>query len=151
MAETKRTLLERIDRNLLALLSLFPAKLRLRFGTPEPRDDLPRGTPMADKTLTDIEKVTIVLEEVDAAGNTVPFDFPTPPLWQSSDATVATVTPSDNGSQAAAQTTGKLGTAEITVKGTTADGREINGIGTVEVVTSAPTTFRLKFGDAEPR
>lgn len=151
MAETKHTILERIDRNLLALLSLFPAKLRLRFGTPETRDDLPRETPMADKTLKDIEKVTITLEEVDAAGNTVPFDFTTPPAWQSSDATVATVAPSADGSLAVVATTGKLGSAEITVRGTTADGREITGIGSVDVVTSAPTTFRLRFGDAEPR
>lgn len=151
MAETRRTLLERIDVNLRALLSLFPVKLRLRFGTPETRDDLPRGFPMADKTLTDIQKVTVTLEELDAAGNPVPFDFQTPPTWQSSDATVVTVTPADNGATAVVATTGKLGSAEVTVKGTTADNREITGIGTLDVATSAPTTFRLRFGDAEPR
>lgn len=151
VAETKRTILERIDVNLRALLSLFPVKLRLRFGTPEAREDTPRGFPMADKTLTDIQKVTVTLVGLDAAGNDVPLDFPTPPTWQSSDATVVTVTPADNGVTAVIATTGKLGGAEVTVKGTTADNREITGIGTLDVVTSAPATFRLAFGDAESR
>lgn len=151
MAETKRTLLERVDRNLKALLALFPVKLRLRFGTPEKRDNLPRGTPVADKTITDIETVTMTLEEEDAAGNAVPFDLPTPPTWTSSDETVATVEVSTDGSSARAVTTGKLGTTQIKVVGELVDGRAITGLGDLEVVTSAPTTFKLKFGAAVPK
>lgn len=151
MAETKRTILKRIDRNIKTLLRLHPVKLRLRFGTPERRHDIPTETPMADKTLTDIEMVTVVLEEDDAAGNPVPFNFQAPPTWASSDPTVATVSPALDGASASISTTGKLGSAEITVTGTLDDDRVINGIGTVDVVTSAGTTFKLKFGDATPR
>jgi hypothetical protein len=150
MAETRRTILKRIDRNLKTLLSLHPVKVGLRFGTPEKRDNVGE-IPMADKTLSDIEKCTVVLEEDDAAGNPVPFDFVDPPIWQSSDPTVLTVAAATDGASAHLETTGKLGKAEVTVSGVVTDGRTITGIGTVDVVTSAPATFRLKFGDAEPR
>lgn len=145
MAETKKTILKRIDRNLLALLSLFPATLRLRFGTPETRDDLPRGTPQMN-TLKDTQKVTVTLEEIDAAGNRVPADFTATPVWQSSDPTIVTVSPATDGVSADVATTGKLGTAQVRVDGTTASGRQITGIGDIEVVTSEATTISLKFG-----
>lgn len=99
------------------------------------------------KTLTDIQHVAVTLAEKDAAGNTVPFDFPTPPTWASSDDTIVTVSPSPDGSNADIATTGKLGDATITVSGTTADGRPIVGRGDLTVTTSAPTTIELVFGD----
>lgn len=162
MAETKRTLLERLDSNvqdgllllrennrlLRALLLIFPVKLRLRFGQPETRTNLPQGLPQGihmATTLTDIQHVAVTLEADDAAGNPVTFDFPTPPTWASSDPTVATVSPSADGSNADVATTGKLGTAQITVSGTTSDGRSVTGIGDVTVVTSGATTFKLNF------
>jgi hypothetical protein len=145
MAETKRTLLERIDTNVKLLLSLFPTKLRLLFGAPEERDNLPRGTTTMN-TLKDTQKVTVTLEADDAAGNPTTSTFPSPPAWQSSDATVVTVTPSADGMSAEVATTGKLGTAQVRVDATTADGRAITGLGDVEVVTSDATTFKLNFG-----
>ncbi len=97
-------------------------------------------------TLTDIQHVAVTLAEKDAAGNVVPSDFPAPPTWASSDDTVVTVSPSADGSNADVATTGKLGTATITVNGTTADGRPIVGRGDVTVTTSAPATIELTFG-----
>lgn len=146
MAETKRTLLERIDRNLIALLSLFPV-FRLRFGTPAIRDNLPQGAPHMATTLTDIQHVPVTLETDDAAGNPLTgATFTIPPGWSSSDPTVVTVTASADGLSADVVTTGKLGTAQITVTGTAVDGKVITGIGDVSVVTSGPATFKLNFG-----
>lgn len=148
MTETKRTLLERLDRNVKLLLSLVPREVLLVFGLPKTRANLPQGTPNMAKTLTDIQHVSVTLAEKDAAGNVVPFDFPTPPVWTTSDDTIVTVSVSTDGSNADVATTGKLGDAQITVTGTTADGRPIVGRGDVTVTTSAPTTFELVFGEA---
>ncbi len=97
-------------------------------------------------TLKDNQHVSVTLTEKDAAGNPVPFDLPTPPVWTSSDDTIVTVSVSTDGSNADIVTTGKLGDAQITVNGTTADGRSIVGRGDLTVTTSAPTTFELVFG-----
>lgn len=148
MAETKRTLLERIDANLKALLSIFPVRLRLVFGRPENRC-LPQGTPpMAETsvTLTDIQHVAVTLEADDAANNPVPLNFATPPVWASSDETIVTASPNADGSNADVSTTGKLGTAQVTVTGVNAAGQTITGIGDINVVTSGATTFKLNFG-----
>lgn len=150
MAETKRTLLERIDRNLQALLSLFPASLRLRFGTPEGKISIstPRGT-QTMTTIKDNQTDTITLEVDDAAGNSIPLtdvQFPSPPTWTSSDPTVLTVTPNADGLSAVGATTGKLGTSTVSVSATTSDGRSISGSDEVDVTTSAPTSFKLVFG-----
>lgn len=147
MTETKRTLLERLDRNVKLLLSLVPGKFTLIFGQPQTRTNLPQGTTHMAKTITDIQHIPVTLAEKDAAGNVVPFDFPTPPVWTSSDDTIVTVAPSADGSNADVATTGKLGDAQITVSGTTADGRPIVGRGDLTVTTSAPTTIELVFGD----
>src|SRR5712664_330597 len=109
-------------------MSLFPAKLRLRFGTPETRGNLPQGpTHMSNFTLKDNQHVAVILEADDAAGNPTPFDFPTPPTWSSSDDTILTASPNADGSNADIATTGKLGSAQITVSGVTTDGRTITG------------------------
>lgn len=97
-------------------------------------------------TLTDIEHVAGTLEADDAAGNAVPFTFPTPPTWSSSDETVITVSPNADGSNADVSTTGKLGTARVTVTGTLADGTAVTGFDDITVTTSAATTFRINFG-----
>lgn len=148
MTETRRTVLERLDRNVKLLLRLVPGELQLVFGEPKTRTNLPQGTTHMAKTITDIQHVAITLQEKDAAGNVVPFDFPAPPTWASSDDTIVTVSPSADGSNADVATTGKLGDATITVNGTTADGRPIIGRGDVTVTTSAPATIELVFGDA---
>ncbi len=145
--ETRRSILERIDRNVKLLLRLVPGAFELVFGQPQTRTNLPQGTTHMAKTITDIQHVAVTLAEKDAAGNTTPFDFPTPPVWASSDDTIATVTPSADGSNADVATTGKLGTATITVSGMTADSRPIVGRGDLTVTTSAPTTIELTFGD----
>lgn len=168
MAETKRTLLTRIlsmlapiamianrvdlglsllgdiDRKLDRLLGHPPVRFRFRFGAPQDRTNLPQG-PTQMTTLTDIQHVAVSLEADDAAGNPVAFSFPTPPTWASSDPTVVTVSPSVDGSNADVATTGKLGTAQITVTGTNADGNTVTGIGDVTVITSGATTFKLVF------
>jgi len=147
MTEGLRHLLERIDRNVRALLSLFPVRLRIRFGHPHRRDNLPQGTfKMADITLTDVQHVSGSLEADDAAGNPVPFAFASPPTWTSSDPTIVTVSASADGQNADIATTGKLGTAQVTVTGTNAAGQPVTGIGNVTVVTSDATTFKLAFG-----
>lgn len=158
MAETKRSLLERaltlletilitvvkIEKELRA--SRKPTSLRVTFGTPETRTNLPQGTTMADVTLTDIQHTSGKIDALDGAGNPVPLDFPTPPTWTSSDPTIVTVSPSADGSNADIATTGKLGTAQITVAGTDAAGDQVTGIGNVTVVTSGAKTFSLTFG-----
>lgn len=146
MAETKRTLLKRIDRNVRALLSLFPASLRLHFGTPVTRDNLPQGTTTMT-TLKDNQTVTVTLEVDDVANNPITDAvFTAPPAWQSSDPTIVTVSPAADGLSASVVATGKLGQAQVTVTATTVDGRTITGIGEASVVTSGPATFKLNFG-----
>lgn len=146
MAETEHGILERIDRNVRAIASLFPAKFRLRFGTPATRHNIPRGTTKMN-TLKDNQQATVTIEVDDIIGNPIPgATFPTPPTWQTSDATVVTVTPAADGLSAVVAAAGKLGTAQVRLDGTTADGRAITGIGDVEVVTSDATTFKLVFG-----
>jgi hypothetical protein len=145
--ETRRSILERVDRNVKLLLRLVPGEFALVFGQPQTRTNLPQGTTHMAKTLTDVQHIAVTLAEKDAAGNVVPFDFPTPPTWTSSDDTIVTVSPSADGSNADIATTGKLGDATITVNGTTADGRPIVGRGDLTVTTSAPTTIELVFGE----
>jgi hypothetical protein len=65
-------------------------------------------------TLTDIQKVNLTIQPVDAKGN--PATVPVPPTWTSSDATILTVTPAADGLSAVALAVGPLGTAQVTVK-----------------------------------
>ncbi len=146
MAETKRTLLKQINRNVRAMLSLFPASLRLHFGTPVTRDNLPQGTTTMT-TIKDNQTVSVTLEVDDVANNPIANAvFTVPPGWQSSDPTIVTVSAAADGLSANVTATGKLGQAQITVTGTAVDGRTITGIGDVSVVTSGAATFKLNFG-----
>jgi hypothetical protein len=151
MAETKRTLLERLDVNVKALLSLFPTRLRLRFGLPETRITLPQGTSTMAQTLVDNERVSVLLEADDAVGNPTAFNFPTPPTWASSDESIVTVSANADGSNASVVTTGKLGSAQVTVTGINVAGVSITGIGEVNVVPGDATTFKLNFGTPEKK
>lgn len=96
--------------------------------------------------LTDVQHVAISLEADDAAGNSVPFNFPTPPTWSSSDPTIVTVSPNADGSNADVVTTGKLGDAQVSVTGTSASGDALTGLLDVTVATSKATTFKLVAG-----
>lgn len=98
--------------------------------------------------MTDIQHVAVTLEADDAAGNPVPFVFPTAPVWASSDETILTVSPNEDGSIADVATMGKLGTAQIHVTGISADNKTLTGILDINVVTSAATTFKLNPGVA---
>lgn len=95
--------------------------------------------------LTDIQHVAIIVEVDDGAGNAVPFTnlFPTPPAWASSDETIVTVSASADGSNADVETTGVLGTAQISVTGVDTAGDTVTGILDLTVVTSAAKTFKL--------
>jgi hypothetical protein len=101
--------------------------------------------------LTDIQHVAVTLEADDAAGNAVAFDFPTPPVWTSTDETVLTVSPNADGSNADVRSTGKLGSAQVNVAGTLSDGTPITGVGDFSVVTSAATTIKLVPGTPETK
>ena len=92
--------------------------------------------------LKDNQHVAIVLEADDVRGNAVPFVFPTPPVWTSSDESILTVSVNEDGSNADVRTTGKLGNAQINVQGT-ADGDVITGLLDIVVATSKPITFKL--------
>lgn len=91
-------------------------------------------------TLTDVQKVTLSIEEDDAAGNPVPFT--TPPVWGTSDATLLTVTADDaTGKTATATAVGPLGSAQANVS---VDG--LTGTLDVTVTASAGTTLNISVG-----
>lgn len=146
MAETKRTLLERIDANVRALLAKQQKRqFTFRIGPVGTRTPTQGNPPMA-LILTDIQHVAVTLEADDAAGNAVAFDFPTPPTWSSSDPSIATVSPNADGSNADVATTGKLGDVQISVSGVDGAGDTITGLLDITVVTSRATTFKLVAG-----
>lgn len=130
---------------ILAIASLPQPRVRFALGPVSTRT-LTQGTTAMAITLTDIQHVPAALQELDAAGNPVPADFAAPPTWTSSDDTVVTVTPSADGTTADISTTGKLGSAQVTVTATTNSGTALTGIGDVTVVTSGATTISVTFG-----
>lgn len=97
-------------------------------------------------TTTIIEISLIPFALTEKVSNVVPFNFPTPPIWTSSDNTIVTVLPNPNGSSANITTTGKLGKATITVSGTTADGHQIVGHCDITHIARSVTTIGLMFG-----
>lgn len=64
-------------------------------------------------TLTDSQQVNLKVAFADKAGNPASVDGA--PVWTSSDDTVLTVTAAADGLSAVAASTGKLGTAQVTV------------------------------------
>jgi hypothetical protein len=143
MAETKRTILERLDANVRQLLDLFlRPKVRFRIGPVQPRT-LSKGPITMAFILTDIQHVAVTLEADDAAGNAVPFDFSTPAVWTSTDETVLTISTNADGSNADIATTGKIGAAQVNVLLTMADSSTVKGALDFEVTTSAVSFFKL--------
>ena len=98
-------------------------------------------------TLTDIQKVDLAVQPVDAAGNAALVDGAC--TWESSDVTVLTVEPAADGLSAVALTTGKLGTAQIkcTADADLTEGvLPILGVLDVEVVASAAVSVAITAG-----
>lgn len=102
--------------------------------------------------LTDIQRVTLHFEVIDAAGNPAAIDGT--PEWGSSDEAILTVAPADDGMSAMVTTVGPLGAAQIHV---TADAdlgegvRPLTGILDFEVHGSEAVALNLLAGEPEPR
>ena len=87
-------------------------RIQLRLGPvsemfPNPKDSIVN-------VLTDMQKVSAgPIQPVDGAGHPAPVDGV--PVWAVSDEKILTVTPSADGLSADIETTGELGTAQVTV------------------------------------
>lgn len=101
--------------------------------------------------LTDIQKVTLSISAVDAAGNSAPIENA---AWVSSNPAVLTVTASLDGLSAVAETVGPLGNAQVQVSADARIGEgEVNlqGILDVEVVASEAVSLNVAAGTPESR
>lgn len=103
--------------------------------------------------LTDVQEVVLSIGPKDSQGNAAPLSGT--PTWASSDDTVLTVAAATDGMSATAVTTGKLGTATVTV---TAQG-DLTGAGadtvtdtvTVTVVGSEASSLNVAAGTPTAR
>ncbi len=104
---------------------------------------------MSTLVLTDSQKVSLSIAPVDAAGQPAPVDGV--PAWASSDDTVLTVAASSDGLACDAVTTGKLGTATVSV---TADADMGAGsteiVGTLDIQVNAGPAVSLGITAGEP-
>ncbi len=101
--------------------------------------------------LTDIQKVSLAISAVDAAGNPAPIENAT---WVSSNETVLTVVASVDGLSAVATTVGPLGTAQVQVSADARIGAEeviLQGVLDVEVIASEATALNVTAGTPESR
>jgi len=101
--------------------------------------------------LTDIQKVTLSISAVDAAGNPAPIENAT---WVSSDPTVLTVTADANGLTAVAETVGPLGNVQVQVNADARIGEGevlLQGVLDVEVIASEATALTVAAGTPESR
>ncbi len=97
--------------------------------------------------LTDVQKVSLAIAPKSAAGNPAPVDGV--PTWSSSDESVLVLTVSDDGLSAEAETTGKLGTAQVNVSADAdlGDGvKTIAGVLDIEVKASEAVTLDISAG-----
>lgn len=102
-------------------------------------------------TLTDIQKVSLSIAPVSAAGNPAPVDSV---VWTSSNPEVLTVVASEDGLTAVASTVGPLGNAQVTVVADADLGEgvvELTGILDVVVVGSQAVSLGVVAGTPEPR
>src|SRR5262245_27492916 len=125
-------------------------RLRLTVGPVSERDlDTDEGE-IFMLVLTDLQKVTLSVSFVDAAGNPATVDGA--PTWSSSDSSITVVTPSADGLTAVASTVGPLGTSEVSV---TADAdlgtgvTPVTGTLDVQVVASQATAATIGTGTPE--
>lgn len=77
------------------------------------RDGITHKVKRMNTTLTDVQKFTLTVAEQNDAGTVFPFQ--SMPTWASSDDSIVTVAPAADGLSADVTTTGKDGTATITV------------------------------------
>lgn len=149
VAETKRTLLERILEQLNELTALIKSghngrTFEFRVG---PVSDLPtKGHLHMATTLKDNQNVSVTLQAKDKAGQPLPFTPATPPVWGSSDTTIVTVVASADGLSATVTTVGNLGNCQVVVDFTDTDGTPVKGIGDITVTNSGLGSFSLVFG-----
>jgi len=97
--------------------------------------------------LTDIQKVSLNVSPKSAAGN--PAEVDGIPAWNSSDESVITLVPSDDGLSVDAITTGKIGTSQISVSVDADLGsgiRTITGVLDIEVRPSEAVTLDINAG-----
>jgi hypothetical protein len=102
---------------------------------------------MATLVLTDVQKVGLKVNPVSKAGNPAPVDGL--PKWSTSDESVLTLSVSEDGLSCEAVTTGKLGTAQVSVVADAdlGDGvTEITAVLDVEVKASAAVNLGLDVG-----
>jgi hypothetical protein len=92
--------------------------------------------------ITEGQSVTITAKQADGQGNEVEFD-PANIVWSSSDSTIFTVKPNDDGT-AKATSTGKLGSAQVMCKEGNLTTQE-----TITVVSGAADSLTLSFGEPE--
>ena len=101
--------------------------------------------------LTDIQKVTLSISAVDAAGNPAPIENAT---WVSSNPAVLTVVASTDGLSAVATTVGPLGNAQVQVSADARIGEGevvLQGVLDVEVIASEATALNIAAGTPESR
>ena len=102
--------------------------------------------------LKDVMKVKLSVNPVDAAGNPGVIDGK--PTWASSDETILTVLPADDGMTAYAVAIGPLGAAQVQVKADADLGegvKEISGTLDVVVVGSEAVSLSVAAGTPEPK
>lgn len=101
--------------------------------------------------LTDVQKVSLSITPVTAAGNAAPVESVT---WASSNEAVLTVVAAEDGLSAVATAVGPLGTAQVTVVADALIGEgtvELTGVLDVEVVASQAVSLVVAAGTPEPK
>jgi hypothetical protein len=102
--------------------------------------------------LTDVQKVTLSVQPVDAAGNPAALDGA--PVWTSTDPSVLDVVASADGLSAVATAVGPLGTAQISVLADADLGAgviTITGVLDVQVMASQAVSFSITPAAPEPK
>jgi hypothetical protein len=102
--------------------------------------------------MTDVQKVSLAVQPVDAAGNPAALDGA--PVWTSTDPAVLTVTAAPDGLSAEAVAVGPLGTAQVSVSADADMGAgvtTITGVLDVQVMASAAVSLGITPGTPEPK
>jgi hypothetical protein len=107
---------------------------------------------MASVQLTDVQEARATIAPQDRAGNPASVDGV--PTWESSDTSVITVSPTEDGLTADVVTTGTLGTATVTVTADADLGEGVTSLtGTleVEVIASQAADLNVSVGTPTER
>lgn len=102
--------------------------------------------------LTDTQKVDLKVTPLNKLGNPAPVDGP--PKWATSDESVLTVAPSEDGLSCTVTTTGKVGQAQVsvTVDADLGEGvRELAGALEIQVKPSEAVSLSIEAGGAVDR